>query len=123
MWVRLELRRASNNALVVRRDDFSSPYLLFSDNGSGNILPGSIQAGEYKLTAIIDNIIHPSVTFTFGTCAATPLVDKTFDIDLRFANGNTIENTKFFPSVLKRISSLIIGDRPDFTVRQNLSRP
>jgi hypothetical protein len=95
--------------------------LLFSDNGSGNILPGSIQAGEYKLTAIIDNIVHPSVTFTLGTCAATSLVDKTFDIDLRFDDGNTFENTKLFPSIVKRISSLIIGDRPDFTVRPYIS--
>ena len=116
--VRLELRRASNNALVVSRDELFSPYLLFSDNGNGNILPGRILAGEYKLTAIIDTIIYPSVTFTMGNCAAPPLVDTTFDIDLRFENGNLFENTKLFPSVVKRLSSLIVGDRPDVTVWQ-----
>ena len=116
--VRLELRRASNNALVVRRDEFFLPYLLFSDNGMGNILSGRVPAGEYKLTAIIDGITHPSVTFNLGTCPATPVVDNTFDIDLRFGEGNLFENTKLFPSIVKRISSLIVGDRPDFTVRK-----
>ena len=119
--VRLELRRASNNALVVRRDELLTPYFLFSDNGRGNILPGSIQAGEYKLTAIINNIVHPSVTFTMGACRAIPVVDNTFDIDLRFADDelSSYDNAKLFPSIVKRISSLVIGDRPDFTVRSN----
>jgi hypothetical protein len=120
--VRLELRRASDNTLVVRRDEMLAPYLLFSDNGRGDILPGSIPAGEYKLTAIIDNIVHPSVTFTLGTCRATPVVDNTFDIDIRFAYDelSTYNVAKLFPPIVQRISSLVIGDRPDFTVRLNI---
>jgi hypothetical protein len=93
------------------------PYFIFGDNGRGNIIPGRIRAGEYKLTAIIDNIVHPSVTFTLGACRSNSVIDKTFDIDLRFGDGNLFENTKLFPSVVKRISSLVVGDRPDFTVR------
>jgi hypothetical protein len=121
--VHMELRRASDNALVVRRDEMQAPYLLVGDNGRGDILPGSIPAGVYKLTAIFDNIVNPSVTFTLGTCRATPVVDNTFDIDLhfadvRFANGelSTYNIAKLFPPIVKPISSLVIGDRPDFTV-------
>jgi hypothetical protein len=102
----------------VKRDELSPPYLLFGNNEKGNIFPGRIRAGEYKITAIIDNIVHPSVTFNLGACAASPQVDKTFDIDLRFGDDNLFENTKLFPAVVERISSLIIGDRPDVTVRQ-----
>ena len=111
--VRLELRRVSNNALVARRDEFNSPYMLFSNNGR------RIQAGEYRLTAIIDNIVHQSVRFTMGTCSTPPAVDTTFDIDLRFADdrNNLYEYSKLFPPMVKRISSLIVGDKPDVTVR------
>ena len=121
--VRLELRRASDNVLIVRRDERSAPYLLFSDDGRGNILPGSIPAGEYKLTASINNVVHPSVTFSLGTCSATPAVDNTFDIDLRFSLDelSTYENAALFPPIAKRVSSLVIGDKPDFTVSKMMS--
>lgn len=123
--VRLELRKASNNALVASRNEVASPYLLFGDNGKGNIYSGNISAGEYVLTAIINNIVHPSVRFTMGTCEARNALDSTFDIDLRFDNFVTspslffseYETAKLFQPIVNRISSLIIGDRPDVTVR------
>ena len=117
--VRLELRRASNNDLVMRQDERIAPYFLFGNNGTGIIFSGRIQSGEYKLILIIDNIVHPSVIFTFGECRTIPVVDNTFDIDLRF-NYDELSNydtAKLFPPIVERISSLIIGDRPDFTVR------
>jgi hypothetical protein len=116
--VRFELRRASNNALVLRRDESSAPYFLFSNLGN-NILSGSIPAGEYILSAIIDGIAHPSVRFTFGVCKrSNNVVDNTFDIDLRFSLGDlsTYPIAQKFPPIVKRISSLIIGDKPDFVV-------
>jgi hypothetical protein len=116
--VRFELRRASNNALVLKRDETSAPYFLFGNIGN-DIVGGSIPSGEYILTAIIDGITHPSVRFTFGTCKRNNLiVDKSFDIDLRFELGylSTYEIAKLFPPIVKRISSLIVGDRPDFVV-------
>ena len=95
-----------------------APYYLFGDNVKGNIYSGSIEPGEYKLTAIINNIVHPSVTFTLGACRAIPVVDNTFDIDLRFVDDelSNYDTAKLFPPIVKRISSLVIGDRPDFTV-------
>ena len=54
-----------------------------------------------------------------GACRATPAVGNTFDIDLRFAYDylSTYNTAKLFPPIVKRISSLVIGDKPDFTVR------
>jgi hypothetical protein len=121
--VRFELRKSSNKALVASRTELNAPYFLFGDK-LGDILPGSIPAGEYILTAIINNIVQPSVQFTIGTCNPRPTVDTTFDIDLLFSDFGlpqdprlTYEITKMFTPIVKRISSLVIGDRPDVTVR------
>ena len=119
--VRLELRKASNNALVAARDELQAPYFLFGDNGSGDIGSGRIPAGEYTVTAIINNIVHPSVRFTMNKCIPNSVADNTFDIDIRFANENygtlyTYEYAKLFTPIIERVSSLIIGDKPDFLV-------
>lgn len=122
--VRLELRKASNNALVASLNEARAPYFLFGDNNRGNINSGSIPAGEYYLTAIINNVVHPSVRFTMGACKGKTPIDNTFDIDIRFDNHlvsnvfSDYETAKLFHPIVKRISSLIVGDKPDFTVRK-----
>jgi hypothetical protein len=120
--VRLELRNAVNNRMVVStRVETTAPYFLFGDNGQGNINVGSIPAGEYTITAIIDGIVHPAVRFTMGVCNPSPpaVVDQTFHIDLRLGLDNllTYENSQLFATAVDRISSLVIGDRPDVSVR------
>ena len=114
--VRLELRNAANNALVKSNVEYNAPYFLFKDNGQGNINSGTIAAGEYKLTAIIDGLPHPSVRFTFGVCNPNPpAVDTTFDIDFRlgYSSLSTYNYAQIFPPVVNKVKSLVIGDRPD----------
>jgi hypothetical protein len=116
--VRLELRKASNNALVASRDELRAPYFLFGDDANGDIRSGRIPAGEYTITAIINNIVHQSVRFTMNRCIPNAAVDNTFDIDIRFAQQTygtlyTYEYAKLFPPIVERLSSLIVGDKPD----------
>jgi hypothetical protein len=118
--VRLELRNATNNRIVSSREETMEPYFLFGDNGKGNINVGTIPAGEYSITATIDGIVHPTVRFTIGECSRSPpAVDKTFNIDLRlgFDVPLSYESSKLFTKAVDRISTLVIGDRPDVLVR------
>lgn len=118
--VRLELRNAVTNSLVKSMEEYNAPYFLFGDNGQGNIAAGAIPAGEYTVTAIIDGIVHPSVRFTFGACTSSaPVADNKFNIDLRlgYSNISSYNNARLFPAVVNRISSLVVGDRPDVLVR------
>jgi hypothetical protein len=116
--VRLELRNAVTNSLVRSVDEYNAPYFLFRNNGR-DINSGTIPAGEYTITAIIDGIVHPSVRFTFGVCTSNaPGIDNRFNIDLRmgYSNLSSYNNARLFPAVVDRVSSLVIGDRPDVVV-------
>jgi hypothetical protein len=117
--VRMELRNAVTNNLVRSVVESKAPYFLFRNSGTGDIYSGTIPAGEYTITAIIDGIVHPAVRFTFGTCTSgAPSVDNKFNIDLRLAYSNlsSYNNALLFPAVVNRVASLVIGDRPDVVV-------
>jgi hypothetical protein len=61
--VRLELLDTATDTVISTRTETVAPYFLFGDT-NGNISPGAIAPGAYSITAWIDGIQHPSLSFT-----------------------------------------------------------
>jgi hypothetical protein len=61
--VKIELRDIVNDVVIHTRTERAAPYFIYGDTG-GKPSSGSILPGEYTLTATIDGIVHPSVTFS-----------------------------------------------------------
>jgi hypothetical protein len=73
--LKMELRNAVTNKVVVASEDPEYPFYLFGNVGYGGsrdpvTLFGSIQPGKYTINSTIEGIQHPSLSFTVGnrTC-------------------------------------------------------